>query len=73
MYSFGLMALEVVCRRQPHIPVEEEESLVKWVEKMHKKGQLLDVIDASLPMNSQGKSALGNVVHYARSKFSAPH
>ncbi|KAG0557362.1 hypothetical protein KC19_11G123500 [Ceratodon purpureus] len=54
VYSFGTMALEVVCGRRPHIAmVEEDQSLVEWVWSMHKKGQLLDVIDASLVLNSQ--------------------
>ncbi|KAG0575430.1 hypothetical protein M758_5G004100 [Ceratodon purpureus] len=53
VYSFGMMALEVACGRPPHVHVEEEESLMKWVWSMHKKGQLLEVIDDSLQMNSK--------------------
>jgi serine/threonine protein kinase len=56
VYSFGMMALEVACGRPPHVHVEGEESLVRWVWRMHKRGQLLDVLDASLQMNSKFKT-----------------
>ena len=41
VYSFGMVALQVLCGRSP-------EELVPWVWSMHEKGQLWDVLDPFL-------------------------
>ncbi|KAG0626571.1 hypothetical protein M758_2G135500 [Ceratodon purpureus] len=56
VYSFGMVALEVVCGRRPqgfHSEENEEENLVEWVWSAYKKGQLLEVIDPFLELHCQ--------------------
>ncbi|KAG0612476.1 hypothetical protein M758_6G031100 [Ceratodon purpureus] len=50
VYSFGMVALEVVCGQRPpgFYSEDEEECLVGFVWSAYLKGQLLDVIDSSL-------------------------
>lgn len=68
VYSFGMVALEMVCgRRPPGFHSEDEaDNLVDFVWSAYKKGQLLEVMDPSLhtfPKSSQLHQQVTSVLH----------
>ncbi|KAK6945840.1 Legume lectin domain [Dillenia turbinata] len=50
IYSFGVVALEIVCGRKPFLPEAEEKRKVitEWVWELYGRGELLEAVDQKL-------------------------
>ncbi|KAK1424852.1 hypothetical protein QVD17_20191 [Tagetes erecta] len=60
VYSFGVLALEIISGRNnmKYRPIEESTSLFDWVVSMKQKGSLMDLVDPRLGLDFNKKEAL---------------
>uniref|UniRef100_A0A251S115 Protein kinase domain-containing protein n=2 Tax=Helianthus annuus TaxID=4232 RepID=A0A251S115_HELAN len=60
VYSFGVLALEIVSGRSnmKHRPTEESICLVDWVVSLKQKGSLMDLVDPRLDSDFNKNEAL---------------
>nr|POE96710.1 l-type lectin-domain containing receptor kinase vi.2 [Quercus suber] len=53
VYSFGIIALEIACRRKPidHGAPEDQVVMLEWVRELHGRGEVLEAVDRRLGGN----------------------
>lgn len=60
VYGFGAVVLEVVCGKNPGVPISVEQDyfpLVDWVWKLHREGDILNAVDEQLKDEYVGEEA----------------